>query len=290
METDKRLLVYALIDPRTERVRYIGKSMRGLHRPKAHTAASVVKQSANTHRGRWIAQLLAIDLAPVVRVLQACSTPEALSDAEIAWIAHGRREGWPLTNITDGGDGTSGWKMPTATREKIRTKLKGHPALVAANKGKKHSAETIAKRAASNTGKIRTPEQIERHAAAIRGKPMHPNTRAGLLVALVGHECSPETKEKMSIARKARDMSALTPAELAQRVACSRAGHTPEAKAKRSASMLRLWASPEYRASLKPRVPTEETRAKLSAMMLCRWSDPDDKLRMSRGLFKKAGT
>jgi len=247
-ETDRRLLVYALLDPRTERVRYIGKSMRGLHRAKAHTAPSVVRLHAETHRGRWIAQLLALDLAPLVRILQVCETPGGLADAEVAWIAHGRADGWPLTNATEGGEGTPGRRVSAETREKVRAKLKGHPALIAANAGKTLSPEHREKIAAAQRGKTQSAERVERHAAAIRGKPMHLNTRAALLAALVGHKCSDETRAKMSAARKSRPKRPLTPAERAQRVAVNKAAHTPEAKAKRSASTLRLWADPSYRA------------------------------------------
>jgi hypothetical protein len=275
-ETDRRLLVYALLDPRTERVRYIGKSTRGLHRPKAHTAPSVLRLNAETYRGRWLAQLVALGLAPVVRVLEVCGTHEALSEAEIRWIARGRAEGWPLTNLTEGGDGTSGWKMPAATREKIRAKLKGHPALVAARRGKKLSPEHVAKIVAANTGKVRTPEMRARHAAKIAGHVMPAQTRAALLAANTGSQRSEESRAKMSVARKKRTGWKLSAAEYEARVQCARAGHTPEAKAKRSASMLRIWSDPDARArrlaAIRARAASPEYRSKMAVASADAWA------------------
>ena len=52
-------------------------------------------------------------------------------------------------NITDGGEGSSGYKFSLETIEKIANSLKGL----------KQSKETIAKRVEKNTGKIRSDEQ-----------------------------------------------------------------------------------------------------------------------------------
>jgi len=59
--------------------------------------------------------------------------------------------GYPLCNMTEGGEGASGVKQSE------ETKLKRSLAL----KGKKRSEETILKIAKANTGKKKTPEQIE---------------------------------------------------------------------------------------------------------------------------------
>ena len=42
---------------------------------------------------------------PQIRVLEICDDLEMLAAAEVAWIAFGRTEGWPLTNGSSGGDG-----------------------------------------------------------------------------------------------------------------------------------------------------------------------------------------
>lgn len=42
---------------------------------------------------------------PQIRILDTVDTVEELNPAEIRWIAHGREQGWPLTNLTTGGDG-----------------------------------------------------------------------------------------------------------------------------------------------------------------------------------------
>jgi hypothetical protein len=44
-------------------------------------------------------------------------------DAERRWIASYRAQGMPLTNITDGGEGTSGWTVPVEDRARRRANM-----------------------------------------------------------------------------------------------------------------------------------------------------------------------
>jgi len=47
------------------------------------------------------------------------------SAEEIAWIKYGRDEGWRLTNLTDGGEGSLGAKRSAATVLKMKKALTG---------------------------------------------------------------------------------------------------------------------------------------------------------------------
>lgn len=170
-------LIYGLIDPRTQLIRYVGKSMRGLSRPKAHKY--LYGRTGATHCGRWIRQLQASNLSYDICVLEEVEASHDLAEAERWWIAYGHASGWPLTNLTDGGEGTPGHVQSEATRGKIG----------AGNKGKKRTAATRAlmRAVASN----RSPETLkkigeasarlpkatrERIAAALRGRPGTPHT------------------------------------------------------------------------------------------------------------------
>lgn len=97
------LLIYALIDPRTDLIRYVGLSCKGLQRAKTHGMPSTLKEEPIAHKTHWIKQLLQRGLRYRIHVLEICQTDQQLSDAEIWWIAYGTISGWPLTNYHPGG-------------------------------------------------------------------------------------------------------------------------------------------------------------------------------------------
>lgn len=135
---------------------------------------------------------------PKVKVCEGLTGAEAL-EVEIAFIAAiGRQQhGGPLVNLTDGGDGASGWRhspeakvriaealaareITDATREKLRTAATGKT-------GTKHSDEFKAKISRIHKGRVKSDAERE----AIRR-------------AKIGHVVSPETRAKISAALKAR--------------------------------------------------------------------------------------
>ena len=153
-------IVYGLIDPNTKKLRYIGKSTRGLERPRQHFWPSNVKQRRYVYN--WIRGLLAVGLKPEIITLEVHSVPDTLYDAEQRLIAFFRALGAPLTNLSDGGPGWSGPKSE-AVRLKISKALKGRhigpPSaehrrrLRESNLGKKRSEETRLNMAISKGGR-----------------------------------------------------------------------------------------------------------------------------------------
>jgi hypothetical protein len=102
--------VYALIDPRldTLAIRYVGKSVNPAHRLRQHYSY----RGYNPHKDRWLDQLQALGIKPVLQVLQECEGNGAWSEVE--WIALLRAQGEPLTNLSKGGDGgVGGWSHMT---------------------------------------------------------------------------------------------------------------------------------------------------------------------------------
>ena len=128
-----------MTDPDTGEVRYIGQSTRGLARPKRHSCPSSLV--AKNYKNSWVKSLLARGLIYKIIILEAVISADLLGDAEQRWIAFGKRSGWRLTNLTDGGPGPSGFKgrighkVSKATREKLRRALTG----------RKHTPESLAK-------------------------------------------------------------------------------------------------------------------------------------------------
>jgi len=181
-----RYLVYGLIDPRAGQVRYIGKSSSGLRRPMRHgTGADVTSDS---YKARWIRGLKAAGLEFGIIVLCA-STPESLARDEMAWIAYGRHCHWPLTNLTDGGDG-QGRIFSDATRRLMSLRAKGRP------KSQAHRA----KLAESQRGRKLPPDVRKKMRQSALARTADPTERARLSTLRTGARNSPEAREKLRVA------------------------------------------------------------------------------------------
>ncbi len=124
-----RFLIYALVDPDTELVRYIGRSSAGLDRPREHRWKC---KRERTHKAAWIRSLLRAGKDYVVRILEVCTTEAETVDAEIVWIANAGRLGWDLTNATDGGEGSARKKLNLPDAEIVRRYLDGESELALA--------------------------------------------------------------------------------------------------------------------------------------------------------------
>lgn len=189
----RHFLIYALTDPRTGEIRYIGKSSSGLARPQEHGGRHLPRD--RSRKGDWIRALQKDGLSYGVSVLEEFPSNDGVDPAEIRWIAYGRSQGWDLTNLTDGGDGCFGRKMSEAGRAKLRAR--------------KFSPETREKIAASKRGK-KQPWLVARNIAN-RGRKASEETRAKLSVARKGNQhllgkrwkLSDEAKAKHSVASKA---------------------------------------------------------------------------------------
>ncbi len=110
--------IYVLIDPRTNEVKYIGKTKQPINRRFRH----------HIHRGRrfpnmnrvssWIANVLADGLIPEIFIIEKVD-PKIWEDSERFWIAYFRFIGSNLTNMTDGGEINDGRKPSLETRAKL---------------------------------------------------------------------------------------------------------------------------------------------------------------------------
>lgn len=96
----KTVFIYALKDPRTDQIRYIGKTKDLKSRVQKHCSSS----HERNHRANWIRCLLRDGLHPSVEILDEVSIEDA-SSWEVAYIAFFKESGCDLTNSTAGGEG-----------------------------------------------------------------------------------------------------------------------------------------------------------------------------------------
>jgi hypothetical protein len=175
----EKFIVYALVDPRTDQIRYIGKSSVGMERPRSHVEPGRIANESNLHKARWLQQLVTDGLRPIIRVLQSGQSDDEILQMERDWIARARAEGWPIVNLTDGGEGTAGCIPSAETRAKMS----------AAHRGRVFSPETCAKIAAAKRGKPR-PDLAERNRTSSPwlGRKQTNETRAKISATLVGNQ------------------------------------------------------------------------------------------------------
>jgi hypothetical protein len=202
-------LIYALSDPETGRVRYIGKtSQEPGDRLGQHIKMALTGE--RTHRSAWVRLLVSSDVRPVCTTLEEVNGhSEDGSEVERRWIARLRADGADLTNLTDGGDG---WQ-----------------------KGRPFSAEHRALLSKAHIGRKRGPmgaAHKERIAVAMRGKP-----RSYVRGALKGHtfnvgrKHTTESRKRMSEAQR----------RITERPWLSRP-HNEERKARIAAALRNYWS------------------------------------------------
>lgn len=96
-------VIYGLMDPRDEIVRYVGKSIDVVARLRGHIAHTL-RDPNDSPKTIWIAGLLDSDVLPIFTVLNRECLP-TWQAAERRWIEHFGIDA--LTNLTRGGEGWS---------------------------------------------------------------------------------------------------------------------------------------------------------------------------------------
>lgn len=137
--------IYALVDPITEFVRYVGKANDPQLRLRRHLSKHELKPKSR--KASWLKSLIAKGLEPGLILLEKVDRCQ-WQEAECRWIAHYRGiTCYPLlTNGTSGGDGI--------------------------DKGTKFSEETRKKMSASRMGRAIPPEVVAKIIAKQKGRPL----------------------------------------------------------------------------------------------------------------------
>jgi hypothetical protein len=107
--------IYALVDPQTNEVRYVGKTKRTLRiRLRAHITDN---PKHNTHKFNWIKKLKSFGFEPIIIELEVCNENNWI-EREKYWIQQYNN----LTNLTTGGEGCNYFKI--SAQELISRKVK----------------------------------------------------------------------------------------------------------------------------------------------------------------------
>jgi hypothetical protein len=160
--------IYGLVDPRTDEVRYVGKTMHKERRLHDHIRDCAKRK---TYKDNWLLELSSFGMKPEMIVL--CEATESdWQDKERFHIKELFGKGCNLTNLSDGGEGCYGPEIS----KRISKAMKGmvfskerNSKISDALKGHVISDETAKKIGIANKGRIWTAEQIERQNAPKRG-------------------------------------------------------------------------------------------------------------------------
>ena len=259
------MFIYVLVDPRTNKIRYVGRAVNTKNRLKGHMHGKDGKHTRN-----WIEQLKRKGMKPRLLVVEIVSD-ENWRDAERKWIAYYRANGTRLTNIADGGGGVSGYRHSNRSKKKISNALKCKSHSEEWNRknseahlgqrtwlGRHHSEKTKQKIGNANRGKKRTDAVRKKMSESRKGRvawnkgipswwdsSKTEEQKKNLSIAMKkyfsehpnpfkGRKHSPESIEKM---RKARAKQIISRASIEKGIA-SRKGyrHSEETKRKISES------------------------------------------------------
>lgn len=167
------MYIYILIDPKTYRIKYVGKTENLRDRYIFH-----LRDRRNAHKWNWINGLKSENLLPLMKTIEICSLEDS-SWYEMWWIAYGKSCGWKLTNKTNGGEGTYGYRHTEEAKNKIAERSRNQ----SSEQVEKHRQRMIGKRYALGN------KHTEEHKAYMREKQ-------------TGRIVSKETREKLSESRK----------------------------------------------------------------------------------------
>lgn len=100
-----KAVIYALLDPRTQEVRYIGRTGNLKQRYQDHLKGRIappgtdVRGAESSSKRNWIYDLLSLGLKPIPAILQVVETGPLVVEWEGRYVAHGIQQGWPLLNV-----------------------------------------------------------------------------------------------------------------------------------------------------------------------------------------------
>ena len=210
--------IYALSDPRTGMIRYVGKA----DNPDKRLGSYMADKQRN-HRTNWLSSLKTEGLKPNMILLDRVPSAE-WQQWERHYISQLREE-FHLVNETDGGDG--GINLSEDGRRKIS----------AANKGKKkppRSEEHSRRISESNKGKIQSDETKRKRSLSMMGK------------RFPGRVHTDEYKRKMSESTKGRTFSDETKRKISEKAKGNKKGlghrRSEAVKALMSAKRKAWWA------------------------------------------------
>jgi hypothetical protein len=183
--------IYGLVDPETEQIRYIGKSIRPAERLENH----INEPPSNCHRSHWLQKLKRAGLRPGIVIIESVVGAWPWQESERFWIAYGRKQGWPLTNNTSGGDGVQDLAPEARAR------------IVAAGRGRKHTPAELEKMRIASTGRVFGPESRAKQSAAFKGRAMTWGAKIAEVLRKLSPDQETEVRLRLSAGEKVKDIA-----------------------------------------------------------------------------------
>lgn len=305
--------IYELVCPLKNVPRYVGKTDNLQRRLEEHIKKAKSGQTTH-HCARWVNTLLVEGLAPIIRPIQELESSISWQEAEKFWIATYREMGYPLTNLTAGGDGFSGLSEEGIARraEARRKTLEENPEIVekmrasmvaawANPERRKVTSERIksfwqeggsydrmiasmntpeAKRNRSEAGvkRFENPDELARHAARMAEVWSTPEKKEEARLRALAVHADPEISARRSASLKLAYQDPVTKAKnAAQRQALL---DDPEIQARRLKAAREALQSAEMSAKLKQAWTNPELLQGQADRLKARWQDPEAKAKM----------
>lgn len=241
--------IYALADPKTGEVRYIGKTLLQPAEKRLKGHVKTMEIGSRRHVYNWMRKLNAL---PQFIIIEAVSESK-INELERYWIRWMRLTGVRLTNLTDGGDGGA-HSTSAETRAKMSVARRGRPIPIEqrakmSDTARNRSPEYRAKIAAANRRRIISDRERANRSAASRGRVTSSQARANMSKAQSGKILSKDHRQKISESLCGKTFSVEHRANIS---AVNKGKIIPEKQ------------RTKISASLKGRVFSEEHRKKLS--------------------------
>lgn len=122
MLPQNRVTIYALCDPESGMIRYIGKTR---YTPERRLTYHLTRSGkSKLPSANWLRSLKVSGLRPIIVDLDRVGLDDDWASRERFWIATCRDAGFRLLNLTDGGEGLHGLELTAEHRAKISRALK----------------------------------------------------------------------------------------------------------------------------------------------------------------------
>lgn len=167
--------IYALLDPDTLKIRYIGKSKNPIARLSHHISHCITGKS---HSARWIRKLITNNKRPLVQIIEQASDG-IIFERERYWIAYYRNTGVNLTNNSDGGEGPLGYKHTKENVQKMRERARSN---------------------IEQLKRLHSPESRRKASLARIGRKDSEEVRRNKSISKIGTKASESTKQHLSAA------------------------------------------------------------------------------------------